>query len=173
MLHKRRFLSNFWVGALRYSESVPPSVVRNEEKVREFLTQNPYLKGGMKVDHIDERILRLLKENARMPYVKLAKKVGLSEGAVRRRIEKLIRGGVVEKFTIVTRRVGYVSAFVLVRTDPAVPTSEIVREIRKLENARDVCEVAGPYEVAFILEESSIDALNNAIESIRAIRGVI
>ena len=38
------------------------------------------------VDEIDEKILSLLEENARMSYVEIGNSVGLSEGAVRNRI---------------------------------------------------------------------------------------
>ncbi|MFQ6084905.1 MAG: AsnC family transcriptional regulator [Candidatus Bathyarchaeia archaeon] len=127
----------------------------------------------MKVDDVDEKILGMLKENARMAYVDIAKEVGLSEGAVRRRVEKLVKGGIIERFTISARRAGYVTAFVLVRTDPAVPTSNIVKEIAKMDGVRDLSEVAGPYEIAFLLEETGIDTLNEGIETIRSLKGVI
>lgn len=127
----------------------------------------------MRINKVDLEILQMLKENSRIPYVEIAKKIKLSEGAIRRRVEKLVKGGIIEKFTIVTSKAGYVSAFVLVKTDPVVPTSDIVTEIGKLTAVRDISEVAGPYEIVFIVEEPSIESLNETIENIRAIKGVI
>ncbi|HDN62475.1 MAG TPA: AsnC family transcriptional regulator, partial [Candidatus Bathyarchaeota archaeon] len=45
------------------------------------------------MDEIDRKILKLLKENARRSYVEIGKIVGLTEGAVRRRVKKLIDEG--------------------------------------------------------------------------------
>lgn len=127
----------------------------------------------MKVDKTDEKIISILKRNARTPYVEVARRVGLSEGAVRRRVDKLVKGKVIEKFTISVREVGYASAFVLVKTDPSVPTSDIVSNIGKEVKVHKLCEVAGPYEVVFFLEEPSMDQINEGIERIRGIQGVI
>ena len=52
------------------------------------------------VDDIDERIMELLEEDARMTYVEIGKMVGLSEGAVRNRIQSLTSTGVIKRFTI-------------------------------------------------------------------------
>lgn len=49
-------------------------------------------------DEIERQLLRELQTDARQSNVALAKKVGLTEGAVRRRIDKLLRAG---KFRVV------------------------------------------------------------------------
>jgi DNA-binding Lrp family transcriptional regulator len=52
------------------------------------------------VDEIDERIIGLLKENSRMTYVDIGNGVGLSEGAVRNRVQSLVSSGVIRRFTV-------------------------------------------------------------------------
>ena len=42
------------------------------------------------MDKIDIGILDILRENSRAKYVEIAKRVGLTEGAVRRRMKKLL-----------------------------------------------------------------------------------
>ena len=49
----------------------------------------------MKPDAIDFRLLSLLSEDARMPFSELAKRAGHSETAVRERVKKLEREGVI------------------------------------------------------------------------------
>jgi Lrp/AsnC family transcriptional regulator of lysine biosynthesis len=129
----------------------------------------------MSINKIDEKILEILRENARTPYVEIARKVGLSEGGVRKRIEKLIEHGIIKKFTIEVEieKVRYVSALVLIKVDPAIPTANIVKEIARLKTAYRICEITGPYDIALFLEESSMEALNEGIEQIRSIRGVL
>ncbi|MCD6223102.1 MAG: AsnC family transcriptional regulator, partial [Thermoplasmata archaeon] len=38
------------------------------------------------IDEIDKKILEILSNNARTPYTQIAKDVGLSEGAIRKRV---------------------------------------------------------------------------------------
>jgi Lrp/AsnC family transcriptional regulator for asnA, asnC and gidA len=48
------------------------------------------------IDDIDKAIVEGLQEDGRLPYTKLAKQVGLSEAAVRQRVQRLIESGVVQ-----------------------------------------------------------------------------
>jgi DNA-binding Lrp family transcriptional regulator len=65
------------------------------------------------MDDTDAKILGLLRDNSRMKNTEIARHVGLTERAVRARIEKLVREGVIRKFTIETSPVG-VEGIVLV-----------------------------------------------------------
>lgn len=56
---------------------------------------------GDLLDDIDALILERLRENAREPATSIAKHVSLTAGAVRRRIERLERLGVIEGYTVV------------------------------------------------------------------------
>jgi DNA-binding Lrp family transcriptional regulator len=51
------------------------------------------------LDPIDERIVALLVENARATYAVIGADVGLSAPAVKRRVDRLLRDGVVTGFT--------------------------------------------------------------------------
>ncbi|WEU39870.1 MAG: Lrp/AsnC family transcriptional regulator [Candidatus Odinarchaeum yellowstonii] len=46
------------------------------------------------------RILEILKNNSRTPFVKIANKIGKSEAAVRKTVRKLVSAGVIRKFTL-------------------------------------------------------------------------
>ena len=54
----------------------------------------------MMIDKIDEMILNILRENSRRTNVDIGNAVGLSEGAVRNRIQALIDSEIIKKFTI-------------------------------------------------------------------------
>ena len=53
------------------------------------------------IDAIDERILRELKRDARIPNVRLAERVGLSPSACLRRVQELERAGVIRGYRAV------------------------------------------------------------------------
>ncbi len=48
------------------------------------------------IDGTDKAIVEALQEDGRLPYTKLATEVGLSEAAVRQRVQRLIESGVVQ-----------------------------------------------------------------------------
>ncbi|HUU89484.1 MAG TPA: AsnC family transcriptional regulator, partial [Candidatus Glassbacteria bacterium] len=52
------------------------------------------------MDDKDKQIIQLLKKNGRASYGNLGSKVGLSEGAIRKRIKTLTNSGVIRKFTV-------------------------------------------------------------------------
>ena len=53
------------------------------------------------LDAIDRRILRLLREDGRMPHAAIAKTVGLSGPAVHDRVRKLEAAGIISGYTVV------------------------------------------------------------------------
>jgi len=67
------------------------------------------------IDEKDLKIIKLLQENSRMPYTELAKKVGISDVAVIKRIKKLEKQGVIKKYTIVIdpKKLGYNSVSIV------------------------------------------------------------
>ncbi|NDB78846.1 winged helix-turn-helix transcriptional regulator, partial [archaeon] len=54
-----------------------------------------------KLDNVDNGILNLLEENSRLKNTEIAEKLGYSEGAIRKRINKLVENNIIEKFSII------------------------------------------------------------------------
>ncbi len=126
-----------------------------------------------RMDEVDREILRLLKEDARMKFTTLARRVGLTEGAVRRRVQALVQSGTIRRFTIKTFAEEGVKAVTLVSSSASAKTPEIAEDIRAVEGVESVYEVTGQYDVAVILSGASVADLNKAIDEIRKIPGVI
>ena len=53
------------------------------------------------IDHINERILRELSRNGRLPNIELAERVGLSPSACLRRVQDLERSGIISGYRAV------------------------------------------------------------------------
>lgn len=53
------------------------------------------------LDELDQKILRLLVENARMSYSEIGERVGVSRVAVKARIQALEQRGVIEEYTTI------------------------------------------------------------------------
>ena len=77
-----------------------------------------YLDG---LDELDQKIVRLLIENARVSYSDLGDKIGLSRVAVKARIQALERRGIIEEYTTVInpqKISGAVSCYFEIETTP-------------------------------------------------------
>ncbi len=122
------------------------------------------------MDTVDEKIIALLRRDGRMPFVKLGKHLGLTEGAVRARVKKLVEEKVIERFTVEVK--DSTRAIVLVATAQSVPTDRISNAIRDI-GADRVYEISGNYDIICFVRAKSIDELNSVIERIRAVDGVV
>ncbi|HDI12240.1 MAG TPA: Lrp/AsnC family transcriptional regulator, partial [Candidatus Bathyarchaeota archaeon] len=109
----------------------------------------------------------------RATYSEIGKRVGLSEGAVRKRIKDLVDSGVIIKFTLKLALSEGAEAIALVSVKPSIPTSEISTELLKIPNVETVYEVTGEYDIAIIISAMNIAEVNECIERIRKIDGII
>ena len=120
------------------------------------------------MDETDIKILNLLRDNARMKNTEIARQVDLTERAVRARIEKLVREGVIKRFTVETSPVG-VEGIVLI--DTQVDKTLAIKE--KARNMSDlVFECSGDYDVAVRLRADTLDDLNRRVDELRKLPGV-
>ena len=126
----------------------------------------------VEIDEIDEKLIKLLKEDGRMPYSRLANALGISESAVRKRISKLRRLGIIKKFTIEYELSNEVKAVILVKTQPPRPVPEISKEIIKLNGVEYVYEITGENDILALVRVKSINEVNKCIDNIRSIPGV-
>jgi len=121
------------------------------------------------MDETDVKILNLLRDNSRMKNTEIARQVSLTERAIRARIEKLVREGIIKKFTIETSPVG-VEGIVLI--DTQVGRTQAVKDKAK-QMAESVFECSGDYDVGVRLRTDSLDDLNKRVDELRAFPGVI
>lgn len=124
------------------------------------------------VDEIDDKILRLLEKNARMTYVDIGKEIGLSEGAVRNRVQSLVEEGVIKRFTIEKSTQVGVRALTMIAVNPSIPTFEISQKVDELRGVERIYEVTGEYDIIMVSTGSNIEGINRVIEDIRKINGV-
>lgn len=121
------------------------------------------------MDATDLRILSMLKADGRVPFVKIAKKMNLTEGAVRARVLKLKKDGTIKRFTVDTR--GDVKAVVMVATSRAVSTTAVADSIRAL-GIDKTYEISGSFDITCFIESGDMEDVNSTVEKIRAIDGV-
>jgi Lrp/AsnC family transcriptional regulator, leucine-responsive regulatory protein len=124
-------------------------------------------------DKVDEKIIGYLKEDSRESFVDIGKKLKLSESAVRRRVKNLVDSKTISKFTIELGEDNVTSAIVLVSVDSATDTSKVSLKLAKLNGVKTVYEITGQYDITTIMSASSIAEINNSIDALRKITGVV
>jgi len=118
------------------------------------------------IDHLDERIIEILKKDSRRPFVEIAEELKVSEGTIRSRVRKLFEEGVIQSFTIKTSSKN-VKAIIEVKIDVNVNTSEVAQSIAKFDGVSEVFEVTGEEDIVAIIDVTSSPQLNEIIERIR------
>ena len=124
-------------------------------------------------DKVDGKIIEYLKNNSRESFVDIGKKLKLSESAIRRRVKNLVDSGTIKKFTLEMGEENVTSAIVLVSVDSATDTSKVSIKLAKLDGVKTVYEITGQYDIATIISASNISEINNSIDALRKIQGVI
>ncbi len=124
-------------------------------------------------DKIDEKIIDFLRNDSRESFVDIGKKLRLSESAVRRRVRNMVDNGTIKKFTVVVGDKNTTSAIVLISVDSTIDTSKVSVKLTKLEGVKTVYEITGQYDITVIISAPNIAEINNSIDALRKIPGVI
>lgn len=118
------------------------------------------------IDHLDDKIIEILKKDSRRPFVEIANELEVSEGTIRSRVKKLLEEGIIQAFTIKTSSKN-VKALVEVKIDVNVNTSDIADQIASFDGVSEVYEVTGEEDIVAIIDVTSSPQLNEIIERIR------
>jgi len=124
------------------------------------------------LDDVDAKILELLRKDGRMSFIDIGRKVGLSEGAVRRRVKLLQERGIIKKCTIEVDKTYGVSAVTFIQLEPGSSPKQVVDKVANVPGVEVVYELTGRFDVIAVLSAPSIGELNERIDTIRDIEGV-
>ena len=97
------------------------------------------------LDELDQKIVQLLIQNARMPYADIGKQVGLSRVAVRTRVQALEKKGIIEEYTTIInpqKISGAISCYFEIETTP-VALMEVARLLEKNDTITQIYRVTG------------------------------
>jgi Lrp/AsnC family transcriptional regulator, regulator for asnA, asnC and gidA len=124
------------------------------------------------VDGTDEKIIRILQADSRRAFVDIANEIGLSESAVRRRVQNLVDRTIIKRFTIELGASDKTSAITLISVASTADTSAVSNQLMNLNGVKVVYEITGQYDIAAIIAAPAITDINKCIDDIRKIEGV-
>lgn len=128
----------------------------------------------MTEDSVDQRILALLRENARASTAELGRKLGLSRTTVHSRIERLLKRGVIAGFTVRVspeRERGQVQAMVMITVAPKF-LARVETGLRALPEVRRLYSVSGQQEFIAMVTAESVAEMDRLLDRIGALEGV-
>lgn len=126
------------------------------------------------IDSIDQSLIEALRADSRTAVTTLARDLGLARGTVQSRLARLEDSGVIAGYTIRTSGgAASVQAYVAVTLTPKITDeARTASALKKMPSVRALYSVAGPYDWLVLLSALSTDALDQAIDSLRALPGV-
>jgi len=129
---------------------------------------------GVKIDSIDKEILRMLQDDARISFKKIAEKIGVSEATIFVRVKKLRKNGVIKRFTAIVSPdlLGKnLTAFVLINTEPK-NLEYVLDALSSMDDVYEVYDVTGTYYVIVKIRTENRKTLAEIIDKIGMIDGV-
>ena len=126
------------------------------------------------MDDIDAALIRHLQVDGRRPYTQLAREVGLSEAAVRQRVQRLLEQGVMQIVAVTDPlQLGLLrQAMVLIKVEGDV--REVAAELEKFEEVDYLVLTAGTVDIlaeVCVPDDQALLRLLN--EHIRKVPGVV
>jgi Lrp/AsnC family transcriptional regulator for asnA, asnC and gidA len=134
----------------------------------------PSTKTAVQLDEVSKAIIEELQQDGRRSYAAIGKVVGLSEAAVRQRVQRLIEGGVMQIVAVTDPlELGFGrQAMVGIRVAGSV--GPVADEIAELDEVDYVVVTAGSFDVlAEVVAESDESLLEILSDRIRTIPGVV
>jgi len=129
--------------------------------------------GPVRLDATDQRIIEQLQADGRLPYTQLGTAVGLSEAAVRQRVQRLITTGVIQVAAVTNPLMVGLRRMSLVVISTTGPTDGIADTLRGVDAIEYLVVTAGKFDFlaeVIVRDEAELLSVTNAI---RAVRGVL
>jgi len=126
------------------------------------------------LDEIDKRIIGQLQEDGRRPYTQIAPAVGLSEAAVRQRVQRLVDAGVIQIVGVTDPKMIGFGRQAMIGLTVEGDTRTVADELSAMHEAVYVVLTAGSFDILVEVvvkdDEELLDLLNHKIRAIDGVR---
>ena len=129
------------------------------------------------LDEKDKAILSILSENARATYSDIAKKIGLSDVAVIKRIKRLERDGVIRRYTIIVdpEKLGYsIVSITGIDVEPEY-LFKVISLLKEKEYVKYLALTSGDHNIMIIIwarDSNEANKIHNELESLPGVKRV-
>ena len=125
------------------------------------------------MDEKDLKIIEILMKNARTPKVRIAEELGVTETAVRKRIAKLEKKGIILSYKAVVnyKSSGLVSSLTGVDVD-AEMLWLVVSKLKEMDEVKSMWLTTGDHMIMLEIVVKSVDELSDVHERLARMEGV-
>jgi DNA-binding Lrp family transcriptional regulator len=126
------------------------------------------------MDSTDQKLLSLLRDDARMPLASIAKRLGVSRGTVQNRLARLERDGVVLGYTVRLKASAEdqrIRALMTITVE-GNRTDEVLKALRGDPAVCALHTTNGRWDIVAELRTDSLEAVDRVLGRIRLIEGI-
>jgi DNA-binding Lrp family transcriptional regulator len=126
------------------------------------------------LDDTDQRLIALLRADARLPVAALAAKLGVSRGTVNNRLAKLEKGGVIVGYTVRLRpdaRPDEIRAWMGILVE-GNQTREVVANLLGEPGLAELHDTNGRWDLLAELRAGTLAELSQVLERVRLLKGI-
>ncbi len=135
-----------------------------------------YLEHAADIDELDEKILKLITRNARIPFLEVARECGVSGAAIHQRVQRLLNIGVISgsEFVVNPQKLGYnTCAYMGIYLDKAKFHTQVVEALRNIPEVVECHYVTGTYAIFVKIQTKTNKHLKQLIdEELQNVEGI-
>ncbi len=132
-------------------------------------------KRKVSLDAVDRTILRFLINNARMPYLEIARECGISGAAIHQRIRRLEEWGVIKGSNLVVdhKAIGLdVCAYIYINMKDTSLVEQIIEQLKEIPEIAECHMITGPHMVMAKVYCTDNEHLISTLLAIQKIPGI-
>jgi Lrp/AsnC family transcriptional regulator, regulator for asnA, asnC and gidA len=121
------------------------------------------------------RIIQELMKDAQTPFLKIAKKLGVSPETVRTKYARMVKDGTIKRcsISIDLSKVGYQGkVFLLITNAPTHDKSKTMDALKKMRNIFVISEMIGDFEIVAIAPVRDLNGLKTLVDKIKGLPSV-
>ena len=174
----REIIGNKLISELIYYDELNRDYIINKNSKRTIQKEFHLIKKS-KIDKIDFKILKTLKNNSKIKLINLAQEIGISSMLAHQRIKKLEKNKIISQYkaNINVLKLGRDYYGVKINLKNYLQKNEILQEIYSINEVTTVLYMIGGYDIEFDLEilntkkyHDIINHLRNKFSTIREIK---
>ena len=140
------------------------------------MNTNDYLEKAADIDALDEKILKLITKNARIPFLEVARECSVSGAAIHQRVQRLLNIEVVSgsEFIVNPQKLGYnTCAYMGIYLDKAKFHKQVVQALREIPEIVECHYTTGQYAIFVKIQTKTNKHLKQLIDDeLQEIEGI-
>ncbi|MCD6477684.1 MAG: Lrp/AsnC family transcriptional regulator [Candidatus Aenigmarchaeota archaeon] len=126
----------------------------------------------VRISNLD--VLKVLMKNSKTPFLEMARMLGVSETAIRKRIRKMEEEGVIRAYTVDVdpKKIGFeVNALIGLDTEPEVYL-QVIEKLRSMDEIRSLYTSSGDHMIMMEIWFKNMDELSKFVDFLNSMNGV-